>query len=223
VDRVVKLGESISKQRVRFVMERNGYPEETFFSYAHSPIPDGQGGISGLFQVCTDETARMRAEAATREGEARVRALVVASGAVLYRMNADWSELQPAGRQRAGPSNDVPIGDWFERNVAAADHAVVRERIAHAITSMSPFEMEHRVNRPDGSIGWTHSRAVPVLDEAGGVAEWVGAAEDVTAQKQAEEALRDSEARSASSRTRCADRLGGAAGRDARLLQPPVV
>src|SRR3982750_1673972 len=46
----------MSKQRVRFVMTRNGYPEETFFSYSHSPIPDGKGGIGGLFQVCTDET-----------------------------------------------------------------------------------------------------------------------------------------------------------------------
>lgn len=62
VQRVVRLGESVTKQRVRFLMERNGYPEETFFSYTHSPIPDDHGGIGGLIQVCTDETASVLAE-----------------------------------------------------------------------------------------------------------------------------------------------------------------
>ncbi len=54
-------------------MERNGYPEETFFTYSHSPIPDGQGGIGGLFQVCTDETARVLAEHDREDAEEALR------------------------------------------------------------------------------------------------------------------------------------------------------
>lgn len=50
-------GTPVVKERVRFVMERNGYPEEKFFTYSHSPIFDEAGQIRGLFQVCTDETA----------------------------------------------------------------------------------------------------------------------------------------------------------------------
>jgi len=63
VERVVRQGIPIVREHVRFIMERNGYPEETFFTYSHSPIPDGQGGIGGLFQVCTDVTEQMRAQA----------------------------------------------------------------------------------------------------------------------------------------------------------------
>jgi PAS domain-containing protein len=42
------------------------------------------------------------------------------------------------------------------------------------------FELEHRVRRPDGTLGWTLSRAVPLLDDDGQIIEWVGAATDVT-------------------------------------------
>ena len=47
----------------------------------------------------------------------------------------------------------------------------------------------------DGSLGWTFSRAVPLLDEKGGIVEWFGAASDVTERKLAADALRDSEER----------------------------
>ena len=45
--------------------------------------------------------------------------------------------------------------------------------------------------RADGTLGWTHSRAVPILDEAGNIIEWFGTASDVTRRKQAEEDLKD--------------------------------
>ena len=41
----------------------------------------------------------------------------------------------------------------------------------------------------DGSIGWTFSRAVPILDDGGEIIEWFGAASDITARKEIEEAL----------------------------------
>jgi PAS domain S-box-containing protein len=50
------------------------------------------------------------------------------------------------------------------------------------------FELEHRVRRPDGSLGWTLSRAVPLLDDAGEITEWVGAAIDITERRDREDA-----------------------------------
>jgi signal transduction histidine kinase len=40
-------------------------------------------------------------------------------------------------------------------------------------------------------VGWTFSRAVPVLDATGAIKEWFGAATDITWRKQAEEQLRN--------------------------------
>src|SRR5581483_8755448 len=51
------------------------------------------------------------------------------------------------------------------------------------------FELEHRVIRVDGTTGWTFSRAVPLLDDAGEIVEWFGTARDITAHKTAQEEL----------------------------------
>lgn len=59
------------------------------------------------------------------------------------------------------------------------------------------FELEHRVRRPDGTLAWTLSRAVPLLDEDGEIIEWVGAATDVTERKQAEQRLAEATQRQA--------------------------
>jgi hypothetical protein len=61
--------------------------------------------------------------------------------------------------------------------------------INEAIRTKSIFELEHRVRQADGSIGWTSSRAVPLLDKNGEIIEWFGASSDITERKQAEEAL----------------------------------
>jgi signal transduction histidine kinase len=71
----------------------------------------------------------------------------------------------------------------------------VRAAIAHAIRTKSTFQLEHRVVRVDGTLGWTFSRAIPLLHPQGEIAEWLGAASDVTARRHAEEALRDREQR----------------------------
>ncbi len=56
--------------------------------------------------------------------------------------------------------------------------------------------IEHRLQHADGSWRWYNTRAVPQKDEAGAVVGYEGIASDITERKPAEEALRESEARS---------------------------
>ncbi|HMO24986.1 MAG TPA: PAS domain S-box protein, partial [Tepidisphaeraceae bacterium] len=151
--------------------------------------------IEDITQRRQFEHEQQRTDQALRASEQRLRALVTASGAVLYQMSADWSEMQPLDGKGLVVSNDAPIRDWLQRNIPPSEHAPIRAQIARCIATKSAFEMEHRVKRPDGSIGWTHSRAVPVLNDAGEILEWVGTAEDVTDRKRAEQELRESEER----------------------------
>ncbi|MFA5515690.1 MAG: PAS domain S-box protein [Desulfuromonadales bacterium] len=65
----------------------------------------------------------------------------------------------------------------------------------HAIRTASPYQIEHRVQRADGSFGWLLSRATPIRDEAGAIVKWYGAATDIDYLKRTEAALRDSEER----------------------------
>ncbi len=61
------------------MMERNGYPEETYYTFSYSPIPDDSGETCGIFCANTDETQRVittrrlatQRELATRTTDAR--------------------------------------------------------------------------------------------------------------------------------------------------------
>ncbi|HEY4556060.1 MAG TPA: PAS domain S-box protein, partial [Lysobacter sp.] len=61
-DAVMTRGEATWNERVLLVMERNGFPEETYFTWSYSPVPDGAGGVAGVFCACTEDTGRVRIE-----------------------------------------------------------------------------------------------------------------------------------------------------------------
>ncbi|MGV3660291.1 MAG: GAF domain-containing protein [Prosthecobacter sp.] len=129
------------------------------------------------------------AQTALRRSEERLRALVTASANVIYRMNADWSRmLTLEGQGFPADTKDARM-EWMQGYIDPADQPQVIAAIQKAIETKSTFELEHRVRRADGSFGWTHSRAVPLLDETGNITEWFGSASDVTERVRAEEAV----------------------------------
>jgi signal transduction histidine kinase len=126
---------------------------------------------------------------ARRESEERFRAYVQATSDVVYRMSADWSEMrQLEGRNFIADQKD-PTRSWLQKYIHPDDQVRVMATIQDAIRNTSAFELEHRVIRADGSLGWTFSRAIPVLDDDGKIVEWFGAASDVTERHETQEAL----------------------------------
>ena len=169
--------------------------------------------INGTVLTFVEITDRVQAQHKLRELERRFRALVQASSQVLYRMNPEWKEM----RQLAGggfPSDTVgKTAGWLEHYILPEEQPRVQLAIDEAIRGKTPFELEHRVTRADGTTGWTLSRVVPILGEDGGIEEWFGAATDVTAGKLSEEALRGSE-----ERLRLALEVGGLGTWDRNLV-----
>jgi len=169
--------------------------EERFWNAVSTPIFGAEGQLVCISHSTSDVTAVMRADAARRESEKRFRALVSASAEVVYRMSPDWTELhQLEGRGFIQDTSD-PRRLWIDAYVPPEDHALIHEAIERAIRTKTVYELEHRVRRVDGSDGWAFSRAVPMLDEAGEIYEWIGAASDITDRKEAEERLRESSRR----------------------------
>jgi signal transduction histidine kinase/CheY-like chemotaxis protein len=133
--------------------------------------------------------ARFRAQttATLRDSEQRFRTFVAASWDLVYRMSRDWGEMRYLRGKNFVPDMERPSANWLERYIYPGDHAQVLATIETAIRGKDMFELEHRVIRVDGRVGWVHSRAIPVLDAHGEIAEWFGAARDITERKRAEE------------------------------------
>ncbi|WP_293312475.1 PAS domain-containing sensor histidine kinase [Pedobacter sp. UBA5917] len=140
-----------------------------------------------MSNIPEDNQASKKAITANEE---RFRALVTATSDIVYIMSADWREMkQLDGRDFLVDTNE-PLADWIPKYIHAFDQDKVRTAIEEARRETKIFQLEHRVLRADGTIGWTLSRAVPILDEQGNVREWFGAASDITEAKRAEEALK---------------------------------
>src|SRR5437667_2107916 len=59
-------GETSFLEDQRMFLDRNGYLEETFFTFSFSPIRDETGGIGGLFHPVTETTSKMVGQRRTR-------------------------------------------------------------------------------------------------------------------------------------------------------------
>lgn len=167
----------------------------TGFAAPHRPDARQLRLIGLLAQHAADYLARRRSESATRESEERFRAFTSATSDVVYRMSSDWTEMRYLQGREFVADTLEPTLVWLDRYIHPDDQQRVTETIRQAVATRSVFELEHRVIRVDGSPGWAHSRAVPILDERGEIVEWFGAASDVNQRKRAEEALQLSELR----------------------------
>ncbi|HWY08461.1 MAG TPA: PAS domain-containing protein, partial [Candidatus Acidoferrales bacterium] len=110
----------------------------------------------------------------------------VASGAVtvspeIYRIHGIRSD------------EDASNTEFFFRKFHPEDRKRVVELFERAEIEKTEFEVDYRIVLPDGTIKHLHTTGHPVLNESGDLVEFVGTAMDVTAAKQAEEALRRSE------------------------------
>ena len=74
------------------------------------------------------------------------------------------------------------------------DHGPLREGWRNARERSVAFEFEYRMRHRDGHVVWVRDSAVPVLGDDGAVRYWQGVVTDITEAKDAEHALRRSEA-----------------------------
>ncbi|HQU83261.1 MAG TPA: PAS domain-containing protein [Pyrinomonadaceae bacterium] len=139
------------------------------------------------------EAERVRSEAILRESEEKLRAFISATSDIVYEMSADWQTMLSLDGKEFIASTETPRVDWTEEYIPADEKARVWAAINKAIEEKSFFELEHRVFRIDGSIGWTFSRAIPLFGLTGKIVRWFGTASDITDRKQFGEALGNSE------------------------------
>jgi PAS domain S-box-containing protein len=123
------------------------------------------------------------------ETENRLKALIEATSDVVYSLSPDWTEMRELDGRGFLKDADAPITNWKSINVYPDDLDLVNATIEECIRDKKVFQLEHRVQRVDGTPGWTFSKAIPILDQKGEIIEWFGTAQDITLRKEAEEAL----------------------------------
>lgn len=55
-------GEATFNENMHLVMERNGFPEDTWYTFSYSPVRDESGGVAGMFCACQETTQQVLAE-----------------------------------------------------------------------------------------------------------------------------------------------------------------
>ncbi len=155
-----------------------------------------------LLASMRDVTTHKAAVDALRDSEARFRQLADNTAEVFFIVDAKSGRilyLNPAYERVWGrPLRDAYTERWAPLSgIVAADSWRVQQHMMQLTKGVNAGDIEFRVARPDGSIRWLSTRAVPIADDdSGDVFRLAGVAVDVTERRQGEEALRESERRS---------------------------
>jgi hypothetical protein len=101
---VLATGEATWNPGLMLLLERSGYPEETYHAFSYSPVYDDGGSIGGMLCVVTEDTER-------RISERRI-ALLGAIGADLALANCEADVFAGAARHLGG-LHDLPCALVF--------------------------------------------------------------------------------------------------------------
>ena len=98
-DQVMSGGAATWSADQLLVLERNGYPEECYFTYSYAPVTDESGAVAGVFCAVTETTERVL-------GERRLATLADMAGLLGAESRAEV--LGTAGAMLAGNPGDHP-------------------------------------------------------------------------------------------------------------------
>ncbi|WHZ25783.1 MAG: hypothetical protein OJF51_000578 [Nitrospira sp.] len=199
-------------QKLNSSMARRDIPYADEYRFLH---PDGSvRWISGtgrfyyddtgqpvrMTGVVQDITERKQTEARLQESEERLRLAQSAAniGTFDWDLAAQTIVWSPETERIWGLSAGQ-FGGTYEhwRRQVHPDDVAEAERIVRLSSENPdiPYAYEHRIVRPDGTVRWIHANTTTRRDTAGRPIRMVGVNFDITARKQAEAKLRESEAR----------------------------
>ncbi|WP_242140349.1 PAS domain-containing protein [Sphingomonas sp. TREG-RG-20F-R18-01] len=201
-------GEQLSSETM--LVHRDGRERRSEIRYIPHIEPDGS--IPGVHILAIDVEERADREAALALSNGRFRTAMDAIHGVLWTNSPDGRMIgeQPGWAALTGQTFEAYQGFGWASAVHPEDAAPTTDAWLQAVATKSMFVFEHRVRHHSGAWRTFAVRALPLLDEAGEIREWVGVHTDITHRRAAEAALRaqaEKLAREAGHRKRAEDQL----------------
>ncbi|RYF89728.1 MAG: PAS domain-containing sensor histidine kinase, partial [Caulobacteraceae bacterium] len=189
-------GQASYRENLPLTMRRNGYDEQTYFTFSYSPVRDEAGAVAGMFCSAIETTAHVAAETALAEREEELQALTDNLPVLLSYVDADRRyRFMNRTYETWFPH---PRSDLLGRRVADVigpqAYAVVAPHMDRALGGQTAT-FEQVMPYKEGGHRHVEVEYVPRVDDAGQVLGFYALVQDVTARKTAEAALRESDAR----------------------------
>ncbi len=185
----------VARERVVQVM-KSGQLETIYVNFSFQPLPAPD---SGVFIVVTDVTESILSRRKIEENEDRLRLAVESAELGTWEYDPRTSTI--TGSERTVAMHGLRPGEPFnlERGLSTAaetDRQRVAEAVANALQpgSGGDYNVEYTLsNLPDGQPRTVQAKGKVFFDENGEAYRLIGTALDITEERRAEEALRESE------------------------------
>lgn len=204
VERVRKLFEKLRTgdfpmQGENFWVAKDG--SKRLIEWSNTALLNDKGSVEYVVATGIDITERRAAEEALRQSEEKIRQLTDNIKEVLWLYDVETDRVlyvSPAYEEiwgRSLQSLSANPNSWVD-SVHPDDIAALPEE-SQVANEEAYYDRPYvfRIVRPDGSIRWIRSRVFPIRDKAGNVFRTCGVNQDITDEKEAEEALRVSESK----------------------------
>jgi PAS domain S-box-containing protein len=183
-------------------MERKGYREETHFSFSYTPVRDEAGEVAGFFCACTETTAQVLADRRALEQHERYRRLFQRAPGfitILKQPNHVFEFVNDAYIQLFGERDYIGktvrevfpelegqgFFEWLDEVYASGERHVANQVAARLRSTPHGPEVER-------ILDFIYE---PVMDDAGKVTGIFCEGHDATQTHQAQQALRENQAR----------------------------
>ena len=167
---------------------RFGMGQETW-TYGHFfPVFGDDGAIDFVALLHVDLTEHIRIEQELRVANNRYRALVEATSAMVWSADAQGLvEDMPGWRRLTGQTLAEVRGEGWANALHPEDRERARQVWAQATRTRGLYLNEYRLRMSDGAYRWVRARGVPLVNEQGGITEWIGILEDIHGERVAME------------------------------------